>query len=159
MDSWKPSQNDFDWLGHGIYFWEHAPARAWRWAEQKARQTGEEPAVIGAIIQLGDCFDLTYEKNTANLARAYEFIRASYEETGNALPQNRGTDADLKGRFLDCLIINDYLKKVSEVRYQTVRGAFREGQPAYDGSMIYQETHVQVAVIDASCVLGVFRPT
>lgn len=24
----SPSENDYDWLGHGIYFWEHGPARA-----------------------------------------------------------------------------------------------------------------------------------
>jgi hypothetical protein len=25
---WQPSTNDWDWLGHRIYFWEHAPERA-----------------------------------------------------------------------------------------------------------------------------------
>jgi len=25
---WQPSDNSWDWLGKGIYFWEHAPARA-----------------------------------------------------------------------------------------------------------------------------------
>src|SRR5579863_9508112 len=31
----QPSENDYDWLGHGIYFWEEAPCRAWRWARRK----------------------------------------------------------------------------------------------------------------------------
>jgi hypothetical protein len=129
-----------------------------RWAEEKARGTGEHPAVIGAIIQLGNCFDLTDEHNTKNIGAAYDLIRASYAAAGKPLPVNRGTDADLKGRFLDCLVINYYLKQVAAVQYQTVRGAFREGEPIYDGSMIYQQTHVQVAVVDGACVLGVFRP-
>jgi hypothetical protein len=21
LDAWEPSQNPYDWLGHGIYFW------------------------------------------------------------------------------------------------------------------------------------------
>src|SRR4051812_47548247 len=23
--NWRPSRNNYDWLGEGIYFWEHAP--------------------------------------------------------------------------------------------------------------------------------------
>ena len=158
---WRPSQNAFDWLGHGIYFWEDGPTRAWRWARERAQKVGEEPAVIGAIIQLGYCFDLTDEENTRNLGIAHSQIRASYKAAGKVLPTNRGAedDQDLKGRFLDCLVVNYYLNQVSEVEYQTVRCAFREGRPAYDGAMIYEETHVQVVVIDPSCVVGVFRPT
>jgi hypothetical protein len=30
---WRPSQNPYDWIGHGIYFWEHAPERARDWGE------------------------------------------------------------------------------------------------------------------------------
>jgi hypothetical protein len=156
---WMPSQNDYDWLGHGIYFWEHGPARAMRWAEEKARATGEEPAVLGAIVQLGNCFDLTDEQNTTNIGAAYDLVKASFDAAGKDLPKNRGNDADLKGRYLDCLVINYYLEKVAAIRYQSVRCAFREGTPAYDGSMIYRQTHIQVAVIDRSCILGVFRPT
>ena len=28
----KWSDNPYDWLGHGIYFWEHNLQRAWEWA-------------------------------------------------------------------------------------------------------------------------------
>ena len=24
----QPSRNDYDWLGHGVYFWENDPLRA-----------------------------------------------------------------------------------------------------------------------------------
>lgn len=24
----RPSENSYDWLGHGMYFWENNPARA-----------------------------------------------------------------------------------------------------------------------------------
>lgn len=31
-----PSQNDYDWLGTGIYFWEGNPERALRFAQERA---------------------------------------------------------------------------------------------------------------------------
>ncbi len=32
----KTSQNDHDWLGHGLYFWEDSPKRALQWAKEKS---------------------------------------------------------------------------------------------------------------------------
>lgn len=52
---WNQSQNSFDWLGDGIYFWEHSPGRAQRWATERF---GGEADVLGVLIQLGACFDL-----------------------------------------------------------------------------------------------------
>jgi len=41
----KKSQNDYDWLGSGIYFWEYGADRALRFAhDQKARGKLETPA-------------------------------------------------------------------------------------------------------------------
>lgn len=31
-DKLKPSIQDYDWLGNGIYFWADSPERAWDWA-------------------------------------------------------------------------------------------------------------------------------
>ena len=31
------SKNTYDWLGHGIYFWENAPFRAMEWAIECAK--------------------------------------------------------------------------------------------------------------------------
>jgi len=55
------SLNAYYWLGSGIYFWEHGPIRALEWAMQQSKRNGtkiKEHAVVGAIIQLSDCFDL-----------------------------------------------------------------------------------------------------
>lgn len=48
IQDWKTSENDYDWLGHGVYFWEHAPERALAWASSRKKK-----GVIGAVIQLG----------------------------------------------------------------------------------------------------------
>ena len=58
------STNDYDWLGNGIYFWENNETRALQWAQDLAKRKNssvKNPAVIGAIIDLGYCFDLKFK--------------------------------------------------------------------------------------------------
>lgn len=48
------SERPYDWLGHGIYFWENNHERAFQWAkDKKARGEIKNPTVIGAILHLG----------------------------------------------------------------------------------------------------------
>src|SRR5206468_9579994 len=89
VPAWQPSTNDWDWLGHGIYFWEHSPERARRWAQDKFSKQTTTPAVIGAVIQLGRCFDLLDEAITATLASSFLELDSAFARTGRALPQNR----------------------------------------------------------------------
>lgn len=37
----KKSENDYDWLGHGIYFWENHHERALHFAEELSGQSKE----------------------------------------------------------------------------------------------------------------------
>ena len=49
----SPSRNNYDWLGGGVYFWEQNLDRAEQWAQElKERGKIDEPAVIGAVIDL-----------------------------------------------------------------------------------------------------------
>jgi hypothetical protein len=142
---WQPSQNPYDWLGHGIYFWEHAPERAREWGEG---------GVIGAVIQLGRCLDLTDVRYMDLLASAYQATKKSYRQQKRKLPRNQAGR-----RELDCLIINTLVAAQDQVsRFQTVRGPFLEGRRVFPGSGIFRESHVQIAVRDLACILGVFRP-
>jgi hypothetical protein len=162
ISQWRPSDNSWDWLGKGIYFWEHAPARARRWAEAKAARTvgTATPAVVGAVIQLGNCFDLTDVTFTSTLADAYRQIAEEYSGAGRALPVNRGSDADFKIRELDCLVLNSLLVSLEEQghAFDTVRAAFEEGRASFPGSSIRAESHIQIAVRNPPNILGVFRP-
>jgi hypothetical protein len=83
---------------------------------------------------------------------------ANFEAQGLSLPKNRGEQG--KRRELDCAVINRCLKelKVGGTGYDTVRGAFLEGEPVYPGAGFSRESHLQVAVRNPSCILGVFRP-
>lgn len=52
------SQNEGDWLGSGVYFWQDAPRRAEWWARRISRAKGVAPAVLVADIDLSDSLDL-----------------------------------------------------------------------------------------------------
>jgi len=155
LDDWKESRNPYDWLGHGIYFWEHAPERARRWAESEQREKKGVPgAVVGAVIQLGRCLDFTDVAFTHALASVYKGLKESYAAGEASLQSNKRGN-----RMLDCLVINELARHNPGGRFQTVRSPFLEGRPAFPHSGIRRESHIQVAVIDRSCILGVFRPT
>jgi hypothetical protein len=155
-----PSENDYDWLGRGVYFWEYGPDRALRFAkEQRARGKVNKPAVVGAIVQLGKCFDLLDTRFTSDLVTAVGRWEAMAAAAGIVLPKNTGRVPDRKLRRRDCAFVNWYLDDVAaKTTYDTVRGAFVEGDLIYEGSGIFRETHVQIAVRSSSCILGVFRP-
>jgi hypothetical protein len=150
VEGWLPSRNAYDWLGHGIYFWEHGPRRALSWS-----RSGVEPNVVGAVIQLGKCLDFTDIQFTELLGMQYNQLSRDYKAEGKSLPRN------LKGnQALDCLVINELVSTVEKTGtpFQTVRCPFLEGEPAFPSSAILKESHMQLAVIDKSCILGVFRP-
>lgn len=155
------SQNDYDWLGKGTYFWEYGPERARNFAnEQRARGKVSTPAIVGAVIQLGRCFDLMDIRFTAELSAAYEIFSAHQVESNRPMPENRGALPDRKRRMLDCAVINFYLAQLAAAGnvYDTVRCGFVEGPPAFEGSGIFSQSHVQLAVRNPACIVGVFRP-
>jgi len=163
LTDWPTSRNKWDWLGEGIYFWEHGPYRAMRWAENKARAprtAGKhvKPAVVGAIILLRDnVLDLTDIRFASMLAKSYNVLASRFAAAGLKLPENE--EGVPKRHNLDCLVINT-LFRVPAIRttYSVVRGAFEEGAPVFPGSMIKEETHIQLAVRDPSVICGLFRP-
>lgn len=148
----KRSENEHDWLGHGIYFWEDGLDRAWQWATQKY---GEDGAVVGAFIQLGRCYDLMDTKFTRDLRNGAVAIHEMWLRAGAKVPTNRGGH-----RALDCAVVNVWLDLLSREGppFQTVRRGFEEGPPVHEGMIITMQAHIQIAVRDPSCILGVFRP-
>ena len=75
--SLRRSENTYDWLGHGIYFWENNPERALEWAEAAAKRGRiQSPAVIGAILDLGHCLDLTETVGCEEVAKTYDLYHS-----------------------------------------------------------------------------------
>ena len=155
----KKSDNDYDWLGTGIYFWEHGPARALERAEFMARRKKvKTPAVIGALIQLGHCFDLLDVRLTENLRLLYPEFEKAMAANGKPRPVN---DSTRKLHRLDCAFLNwaiPFIETARGVKFQTVRGVFIEGEAIYPSAQIFAKSHIQIAVRDPSAIIGYFHP-
>lgn len=158
-------ENPYDWLGKGIYFWEHGLERAMEWARWKrARGDIEDPIVLGAYIHLGSCFDLTDVHATGQLKGFYESLKSTMDDIGQEMPKNKKAkkdDFDLVLRHLDCAVLNFGLEQLEgeDMSFDTVRGVFPEGAAAFPGAKILMKTHVQVAVRNPACIIGYFKPT
>ncbi|MFP2906544.1 hypothetical protein ACLESD_16050 [Pyxidicoccus sp. 3LFB2] len=160
-DGFRASVNGYDWLGHGVYFWEYGPDRAWRFAlEQQRRGLVRRPAVVGAVLQLGRCFDLMDTRFTAELADSFPSFEAWLAGKGLPMPANRGRTPDQKLRYLDCSVLNWFLSEGDSrgKGYDSVRGGFTEGEPVYAGAGIHRESHIQLSIRNPACIVGVFRP-
>jgi hypothetical protein len=97
---------------------------------------------------------------TEELPVAFEFLKDLHAQAGKPLPKNGGKTPDKLLRRRDCAVLNFYLTSLaSTAQYDTVRCGFVEGPPAYEGSGIRHRSHVQIAVRNPACVVGVFRPT
>lgn len=105
----RPSENEYDWLGHGIYFWEGNPARALQFATKRAeggrnsKGKIEKPFVLGAIINLGRCLDLADSSAIAQVQNAYLTLQELLAVENRDLPNN---GIDMKARRLDCAVFN-----------------------------------------------------
>lgn len=161
------SEKRYDWLGRGVYFWENDLQRAQEWSDSKVA-AGEyaEAFVVGALIDLGNCLDLTLRENHDYLRVAYTALVNDATKAGSPLPENQDARTDLNSdkllRYLDCAVINflhSMIKQDTElVPFQTVRGLFVEGEDVYPGARFKNRTHTQIAVIDANCIKAVFLP-
>jgi hypothetical protein len=162
------STNAYDWLGQGVYFWEHGPQRAYEWAIEQSKLGGPKvrnPSVLAAKINLGVCLDLLDTANTRLLGAWYNRFRSFMRQNGIQIPRNRDAAHNRTGakllRFRDCAVVDYTVSRLADterVTYQTVRGVFLEGGPAFPGSEIALKSHIQIAVRDPKCIVEFFRP-
>ncbi len=165
-DGIRQSKNDYDWLGAGSYFWEGDPTRAMQWAqEQHKKGKIDTPAVVGAVIDLGNCLNLSTQEGVGLLKDAYTSYYTMRTENGEALAVNKDPvtlgDGDGLMRRLDNAVMDRLHSIIAETGFDpfdTVRGMFREGRPVYPGAGFWEKTHVQIAVRNSDAILGYFRP-
>lgn len=170
-DHVSPSRNAYDWLGTGAYFWENSPKRALSWAKflQKyppaSSRKIEKPFVIGAIIDLGNCLDLSDAGSLTIIRQGYDQFKTMSESADANLPVNEAAhddDTDLVKRHLDCAVMNfvHLLRDQTDLpAFDTVRGIFTEGGELYPGAKIQSKTHVQICVRNPeTSIKGYFRP-
>jgi hypothetical protein len=156
----SPSNNSYDWLGSGIYFWENSYVRALDWASNRY---GEDASVIGAVIDLGHCLNLTDFGYAEVIKAGYLNLKNDMRDKGLPMPQNKNVrnSDDWLLRDLDCSVVNQVhaLNEDMGIKpFDSVRGIFTEGKPIYPGAGFRGKTHVQLCVRSAACIKGYFAP-
>lgn len=158
-----------------MYFWENNYDRALEWAKvKKGLGKIKEPAVIGAVLDLGYCCDLQDDLFIKTIATYYRLMSLEAEAVGKKMPVNVDpvTDGnkDKLMRFLDCStfeFMHEYIRKeaIREVKntgytrfkiFDSIRGAFSEGGPAYPGAGFSAKSHIQICIRNPNCIKGFF---
>ncbi len=160
------SENDYDWLGHGVYFWEHNAQRAYEFAcevqdrPHHNKQKIKRPTVVGAVIDLGLCLNLMDSRCIGMVQEAYADLVRLHKEAQEPLPRNKGGQDRLLRR-LDCAVIemlHATRGEQGEPTLDTVRAAFVEGSPIYTDAGFHEKSHIQLCVRNLRCIKGYFRP-
>ncbi|WP_019700276.1 hypothetical protein [Paracidovorax oryzae] len=180
----KISNNQYDWLGDGLYFFESDWGRALKLAQAShlhpsrllTKKPIATPAVVGAVLDIDRWFDLTTQAGIGDFTKAAKAIGKASAERGTTSPENKPAfpgDQDLLHRGFDraacemvhrfraaahdeALVAQDTLAIVASAPYQASRGAFEQGGAVSEGSSICTDTHIQIAVRDLACIKGWF---
>ena len=161
-DALKPSDNAWDWLGPGIYFWEQNPQRALEYAiecangKQKFAGSIKTPFVIGAIIEPGNCLNLIEPESINIVKEAYDELLKTFEDIGKKVPKNNGAN-----RSLDCAVfkyLHESNVKTRRPEYDTIRSPFHEGGDLYPTSNFSKRLHMEFCVRNTQCIKGYFLP-
>ena len=165
----KQSENSYDWLGHGVYFWENNHERALKFAQDLMKNPPKgkenlisEPAVLGAVIDLGYCLDLLDSKYLEIIKASHNFLCESANKFNLIIPQNiKSKDGELLLRHLDCAVIqttHQMNKILKNPEYESVRGVFFEGEDLYKNAGFKEKNHIQIAIRNQNCIKGFFIP-
>lgn len=167
--SFKKSENTYDWLGHGMYFWEYDSARAYEFAEFKkihhknATKPVENPSVIGAVLNLGFCLDLLDSSSIKLLKLGHEILEANLKAQNLELPKNKqgAGGRDFVFRHLDCSVIQTlhFNRQHNDLtEFDSVRGVFWEGNHIYENAGFRDKNHIQICIRNPNCIKGFFLP-
>ena len=168
-DDLQFSENDYDWLGLGIYFWEYNEKRAIEFAEmlkrnpERTKQIITKPAVVGAVIHLGLCLNLLESKNLKLVKEGYSIYEKAVKKSGREMPKNKSIkkDGDLLYRNLDRAVIettNKGFEEKSGREFDSIRGVFVEGKELYKNAGFNEKNHIQICIRNPNCIKGYFEP-
>ena len=160
----NPSQNKYDWLGNGIYFWENNYERALDYARNPSgKRKFQSPAVLGAVIDLQYCLDLLDTAHLLHVKEAHGKFVQSAKVLGREIPINKliGNSNDLLIRNLDCAVIESLHHQrdlYGLPPFDSVRGVFTEGKELYPGAGFRDKNHIQICIRNPNCIKGYFLP-
>ncbi len=154
-ESFAASDRDNEWFGRGVYFWEHAPKQAWWWS--KSVRKAKKPAVVGALIRLGNCLDLLDSENTAVLKEFKTSLELGLARESITLPKNHRGDMRL-----DCTVFNAFYK-ASEIAKSSIDSARAVYVPTgtkkriWEKSWINEQSHIQICARNPRNILAVWH--
>jgi len=163
----KVSNNPWDWLGDGMYFWQNNYQRALHYAmHPPGKLKIKEPAVLGAVFSLGNCLDLTDKKSLDIVNDIYRIYADSMAAGGRRMPENSNPSSDPKSfdriiRRLDCAVIkqvHEIFHLAEQQPFDSVRALLPEGEPLYPGAGFRGKTHIQIAIRNPNMIRGFFKP-
>ncbi len=145
-DDFVASVNEWDWLGHGVYFWQDAPLRAYQWAERQI-EGPDPPVVVAARIRLDGFVDLLDQRGMSILQEFAQGYQRLYAQ--RRLSNVRGANR------LDCAVFNFTTGMLSSLGIEVngYRAACVEGGPLTPGSPIFELSHVQIVVANRNAIL------
>lgn len=154
------SRNSYDWLGSGVYFWENDYQRALEYAKEL---NFDNPFVLGGVLNLGNCLDLTTRENVTILKSVYDNLLEDSIKISikNKKGRKGGINGDLLLRELDCAVIealHDFNKAQGFQMYDSVKAAFWEGEELYPTAGFREKNHIQICIRNSLCILGYFLP-
>jgi hypothetical protein len=146
------SDNDYDWLGTGIYFFQDAPLRAKQWATQ---QHPDDPVVLQASIHLHNCIDLFDIGWQPLLKKLYNSFVEQWGLTNQPFPRQEPERS--KAHRLDCSFLNYSIQLLSgrDIIIESVRAAFMEGERLFPDSAIFDLAHVQIAIRNPNLIRSI----
>lgn len=157
----------------GMYFFEGDIDRALVFAKNShenpekmyTRKAIGTPAVVGAILCIKHCLDMTTQRGIRSFGEALESMTQSFTRAGMAMPTNEPAhpgDRDILLRNLDASVFN----LIRQARFDTgmepiqaVRGAFYQGEELAPRSGFRKNSHIQLALRDPTCAVGWFLPS
>jgi hypothetical protein len=168
------SNNQYDWLGPGAYFFEGDVERALLFAQASQRNPDKRytakpiatPAVVGAVLQVQNWLDMTTQVGIKEFSLAYQAFADGLSTAGKPVPVNRSasdTDTDVIYRALDNAVFT-WLHQARASQepplspFQAVRAAFHQGDKVAPTSGFHANTHIQISLRDNSCLIGWFLP-
>lgn len=164
-DQWLLTDDNEAWLGRGIYFFEAAPWLAYLWAQRKAREENQEPAIISADVTIdeNEALNLLDVKSWEMLFDAWLALRDLGQLVEQCGPMFfladgaciRTCDSDLPEfrNVTDCKVVDHAVMTAQDIRgrrISAVRGAFLSGAQLYLRSHFFKAYQVQIAVMDPS---------
>lgn len=167
QDTLKPSENDYDWLGNGIYFWENNPKRALEYAKliknnpHRSKNKINNEAIIGAVIDLGYCLNLLESDSLKLVKEAYNLLKETFKTINKDLPENKSIfkEKDILIKKLDCAVIetlHEFNRSKGNKEFDSVRGVFWEGDDLYPNAGFKEKNHIQICIRNPNCIKGYF---